>query len=95
MEKDVAVALFGMIVSIITVIAESKKTRTEVNNKLEINQAVMQNEIEHLKKDNETIKTDIKEHNHYAKLFSETVPVIQEQMKVVNHRLSDLERTAH
>lgn len=32
---------------------------------------------------------DIREHNHYAKLFSETVPVLQEQIKVVNHRIDD------
>lgn len=87
MDAEITVALIGLVGVIITVIAESNKTRKEVNNKIEVNQAVMQNEIEH-------IKADIKEHNHYAKLFSETVPVIQEQMKVANHRLADLESKA-
>lgn len=31
---------------------------------------------------------EVREHNHFAK----RVPVIEEQMKVVNHRLEDLER---
>ena len=34
---------------------------------------------------------DVREHNHYAKLFSETIPVVQEQIKVLNHRVEDLE----
>ena len=39
----------------------------------------------------DTIKDDVKEHNHYAKMFQETIPVIQQQMKVMNHRVGDLE----
>ena len=31
---------------------------------------------------------EVREHNHFA----QRVPVIEEQMKVVNHRLEDLER---
>lgn len=61
--------------------AQNKKIGNEIKEAL----AVQNNEIMHLKE-------DVKEHNHYAKLFSETVPVIQEQMKVTNHRLTDLEK---
>ena len=52
---------------------------------LKVQQAVIKNELEH-------IKTDLKEHNHYAKLFAETMPVVQEQIKVANHRIADLEK---
>ena len=31
---------------------------------------------------------EVREHNHFA----QRVPVLEEQMKVVNHRLTDLER---
>ena len=31
---------------------------------------------------------EVREHNHFA----QRVPVLEEQMKVVNHRLEDLER---
>ena len=30
--------------------------------------------------------------NGNAKLFVETIPVIQEQIKVINHRLKDIEK---
>jgi len=38
---------------------------------------------------------DIREHNHYAKLFAETMPVVQEKMKVCENRIKDLERNEH
>lgn len=47
-------------------------------------QAIIETKIQHLQE-------DVKEHNHYAKMFAETMPVVQEQVKVINHRLADLE----
>lgn len=47
------------------------------NNK---NTAVMQNEIKHLAE-------EVQKHNNFA----ERIPVIVEQIKVINHRLTDLE----
>lgn len=38
------------------------------------------------------IKDDLKEHNGYAKMFAESMPVVKEQIKVINHRIEDLEK---
>ena len=57
----------------------------KVQEELKLTQKTMENELEH-------IKEHVKEHNHYAKMFSESVPVIKEQIKVINHRLEDLEK---
>ena len=54
------------------------------NRKVEFNldkqQAIMQKEIENL-------TAEVKKHNSFA----ERIPVIEEQMKVANHRITDLE----
>lgn len=36
----------------------------------------------------ETLEDSVKEHNNFAR----RMPVVEEQIKVINHRLSDLER---
>lgn len=36
----------------------------------------------------EALTSEVREHNHFAR----RMPVVEEQIKVINHRLSDLER---
>ena len=36
----------------------------------------------------EELTREVREHNHFAK----RVPVVEEQIKVINHRIEDLER---
>lgn len=36
----------------------------------------------------EALTREVREHNHFAR----RMPVVEEQIKVINHRLSDLER---
>ena len=38
------------------------------------------------------LEEKVEEHNGYAKMFSENIPLIREQIKVANHRIEDLER---
>lgn len=38
----------------------------------------------------EELTREVREHNHFAR----RVPVLEEQMKVVNHRIADLEEIA-
>ena len=45
------------------------------------NQAVMETKVEELTR-------EVREHNHFAR----RMPVVEEQIKVINHRLTDLER---
>ena len=47
------------------------------------NQAVMNTRLEELTR-------EVREHNHFAR----RMPVVEEQIKVINHRLEDLEKQA-
>ncbi len=66
-----------LIGTVFTVFATSSKTNTQLN----INQAVTDTKIDALTK-------EVKEHNEFAK----KMPVVEEQIKVINHRLDDLEK---
>ena len=81
MSEGIWVAIIGFAGTIATIVSQNKRTRDELKNEI----VVMKNEMSHMKE-------DIKEHNHYAKMFAETMPVVQEQIKVANHRIDDLER---
>lgn len=67
--------------TVFTVISTSRKQTAETDRKL----AVMQAEVK-------SMREDIKEHNSYAKMFSENIPAIREHMKDVDRRLDGLER---
>lgn len=66
---------------IVTVVVSSKKTTNEVSHRLEIHQAVSDTKIEELTR-------EVRLHNNFA----ERIPVIEEQIKVANHRIEDLEQ---
>lgn len=85
MSDAIIVALITGAISLIGIVVSYIAATTKVTKAMEIQQAVMQSEMS-------TIKEDVKEHNHYAKLFAESMPVVQEQIKVINHRIEDLER---
>lgn len=77
----------SIIVAIITVcgvIASALITKNSLYNELDKKDALITQRLD-------TIDEHIREHNHYAKLFSETVPVVQEKIKVCEHRIEDLE----
>lgn len=71
-------SIFTLAGVIITVISSNNKTR----NAMEVNQAVMDTRITELTR-------EVREHNNFAK----RMPVVEEQIKVINHRLEDLERS--
>ena len=98
MSVEIKVALISGCVSIITslmtligvVISNNKsksdvqkkleKENADVQKKLEIGQAVTNTKIEELTR-------EVREHNGFAR----RMPVVEEQIKVVNHRIGDLE----
>lgn len=69
--------LFAMLGTVLTVLAAGKKT----DESLRTNQAVTDTKIEELTR-------EVRKHNNFA----ERTPVIEEQIKVINHRLTDLEK---
>jgi len=79
-----AITMFG-------IVATAKSTKDKMTRELEKQNIVQNQEIQHIKEYIADLRIDVKEHNHYAKLFSETMPVVKEQIKVANQRIKDLE----
>lgn len=75
---------------VITVISTNKKTAQTINeqhmnltHELDRQQAVFDARLEELTR-------EVREHNGFAR----RMPVVEEQIKVINHRLEDIERKA-
>ena len=77
--------LVGVIVtgacSVIAVVLTNNKSNREVDAKLDKQQAVTDTKLEELTR-------EVREHNNFAK----RMPVVEEQIKVINHRIEDLEK---
>ena len=70
--------------SIVGVILASAASSSKMQKQLEISQAVMNTKIENLAAEVRVVAE-----------MSRQVPVMQEQIKVINHRLEDLEHGHH
>lgn len=68
--------ILSLIGTVIAVLAANNKT----NNKLEVSLAVTDTKIEELTR-------EVRLHNNFA----QRIPVVEEQIKVINHRIEDLE----
>lgn len=77
---EIIVAAITGICSIIAVIITTIASNRKIGQQLEISQAVMNTKIENL-------TAEVRCHNEFAR----RMPVIEEQIKVINHRLEDLE----
>ena len=81
MQTEILVALIAagasLCGSVLAVLATSAKTVRQ----MEVNQAVTQTKIEELTR-------EVRAHNNFA----QRMPVVEEQIKVANHRIADLER---
>ncbi len=79
--NDIIVALIvgglSLIGVIITNISSNKKVQTD----MKVQSAVTDEKIEELTR-------EVREHNNFAK----RMPVVEEQIKVINHRIKDLEK---
>ncbi len=85
MSDAVTVALISgvcsMLVGIVSAVISAKATGNDVQKKMEIAQAVTDTKLAELTR-------EVRKHNG----FGERIPVIEEQIKVVNHRIEDLEK---
>jgi len=63
------------------VVITNIKSNKDIESQLDKKQAVTDTKIEELTR-------EVREHNNFA----QRVPILEEQMKVVNHRIEDLER---
>ncbi|MBR6624570.1 MAG: hypothetical protein IKK91_11860 [Ruminococcus sp.] len=81
MDSSIIVSIVSAAATISGVIISTKASNREIQHKLETHQAVIDTKIDNL-------AVAVNKHNHFA----ERMPVVEEQIKVINHRLEDLER---
>lgn len=77
----VAAALITGILSLIGVVVSNLLNQRKTDETLRTSQAVTDTKLEELTR-------EVREHNNFAR----RMPVVEEQIKVVNHRIEDLER---
>ena len=80
MEVILSAAITGVL-SFLGVLFTNIASNRKIEHRLETEQAVTNTKIEELTR-------EVRLHNNFA----QRVPVIEEQVKVINHRLSDLEK---
>ena len=78
---SIIVSIISGIVTIATVIINTRASNRELTHKLETQQAVTETKID-------SLISEVREHNNFAR----RMPVVEEQINVINHRLEDLER---
>lgn len=77
---EIAVAAIGAIATIVGVIISNNRNNAKMQSKIETAQAVTDCKIDELTR-------EVREHNNFAK----RMPVVEEKISVMNHRISDLE----
>ena len=80
MEGIVAAAITGVL-SFLGVLFTNLASNRKIEHRLETQQAVTDTKIDELTR-------EVRMHNNFA----QRVPVLEEQMKVANHRIEDLEK---
>ena len=79
MDGIIAAAITGGL-ALIGVVVSNIGSNRKIENSLQTSQAVTDCKIDELTR-------EVREHNNFAK----RMPVVEEQIKVINHRLEDLE----
>ena len=80
MSEAIITAIITGGLSLIGVVITCLMTTRKTENSIRINQAVTDTKIDELTR-------EVREHNGFAR----RMPVVEEQIKVINHRLTDLE----
>lgn len=81
MSEAIIVAIITGGLSLIGVIVSNIHTAQSMDAKLDKQQAVTETKLEELTR-------EVRTHNNFA----QRIPVLEEQMKVANHRIADLEK---
>lgn len=80
MSEAVTIALISSVLPLIGTILTVLWSASKTDRKMEVSQAVMKNRLEELTR-------EVRAHNNFA----QRMPVVEEQIKVINHRIQDLE----
>ncbi len=78
--ESVLTALITASLSLVGVIISNQTTARKNEHAIRTGQAITDTKLEELTR-------EVREHNHFAR----RMPVVEEQIKVINHRISDLE----
>ena len=81
MSEAIIVAIITGGLSLIGVIVSTTRTAQSMDAKLDKQQAVTETKLEELTR-------EVRAHNNFA----QRIPVLEEQIKVANHRIADLEK---
>lgn len=81
MNEAIIVAIITGGLSLIGVIVSNNRTTQSMDAKLDKQQAIMDTKLEELTR-------EVRMHNNFA----QKIPVMEEQIKVANHRIEDLEK---
>jgi hypothetical protein len=79
---EIVVAVITGVASIVAVVITTRSGNKDIAHKLETNQAVTDTKLQ-------ALTDEVRSHNNFAK----RMPVVEEQIKVINHRIDDLERS--
>ena len=77
---EIVIALIAAVGSIIGVVLTNKAANEKMVQSMKIHDAVTDERLAEL-------THEVRKHNHFA----ERMPVVEEQIKVINHRIDDLE----
>ncbi len=78
--ESIIVALITGGLSLVGVVFSNISSNRRIENQMQVQQAVIDTKIEELTR-------EVREHNHFA----QRMPVVEEKISVINHRLEDLE----
>lgn len=82
MTPEIVVAVITGVASIVAVVITTRSGNKDIAHKLETNQAVTDTKLQ-------ALTDEVRSHNEFAK----RMPVVEEQIKVINHRIDDIERS--
>lgn len=83
MAEGIIIALITGGLSLIGVILTNLSSHKKIENEIKTSQAVTDTKLDNLTR-------EVREHNNFAR----RMPVVEEQIKVINHRIEDLEEEA-
>lgn len=81
MSEGIIIALITSGVTLIGIIASNNFNNRKIQSQIETMQAVTDTKVDELTR-------EVREHNGFA----HRMPVVEEQIRVINHRLKDLEK---
>lgn len=79
--ESIIVAIITGGLSLIGVILSNISSNNEIKGQIQVQQAVTDTKLEELTR-------EVKKHNNFA----QRMPVVEEQIKVINHRIEDIEK---